>query len=177
MSAATQTAKEVLVWEYPAGENEPYVLRAGTAERGWLRFEEDPAACSTAEIEGGRWSLRRTGDIHPHVTAYSGDAPDPVAEFIPARRGGGVLNFAGGPRFGLKRGNIWGTKWCFHREGEGKGCSVCLSQEAGPLRTGATIQVCPDAARLPETQLLVVLAWYLRVLNFQLESENIGDVV
>ena len=51
--------------------------------------------------------------------------------------------------------------------------SVCLSQEAGPLMQGGKVSVCCGAADLPETPVLLLLAWFLRIMDFEMLMEGI----
>jgi hypothetical protein len=50
---------------------------------------------------------------------------------------------------------------------------VCLSQQSGPLASGGKVMVCSNAVHLAETPILVLLAWYLRVLAFEKLTESI----
>ena len=84
-----------------------------------------------------------------------------------------MVTFASGARYCWNRAKIWSGQWCFRREGE---ASICLSQHAGPLREGGRVSVCEQAAQLPETAVLVLLAWYLRVLAFETLIETIPTV-
>jgi hypothetical protein len=165
-----------LVWRYPQTAGSPYELSTATGTRGWLRFDERPGALSVGELDGRRWTFQHTGGSHPRVAIGHGDASAPVAEYVPWLTGGGVVSFAGGPSYCWNRSKIWSPTWCFRRQGESRGCSICVSQRAGPLRDGATVKVCGEAALLPETPILVLLAWYLRVMAFEILTESIPGV-
>ena len=54
--------------------------------------------------------------------------------------------------------------------------SVCLSQETGPLTQGGKVSVCCGAADLPETPVLLLLAWFLRIMDFEMLVEGIFRV-
>jgi hypothetical protein len=51
-----------------------------------------------------------------------------------------------------------------------------MSQHAGALTEGGKVSVCEQAAQAPETAVLILLAWYLRVLAFQNLIEAIPTV-
>jgi len=53
---------------------------------------------------------------------------------------------------------------------------VCLSQEAGPLRQGGKVSVCRGAADRPETPILLLLAWFLRIMDFEMLVEGLFRV-
>jgi len=170
-ASATPKGRE-LAWSSPQAGQRAFVLRAGEKEVGRLQFEDGVGGRSTAELDGRRWTFERTGAFYPSVTIYAEGASEPVAEFIPRLAGcGGVVSFASGVRYCWNRAHVWSASWCFRREGERS--SVCVTQEAGPLKSGGKAIVCCDAAPLAETPVLVLLAWYLRVLMFARMAESI----
>ncbi|HTQ57085.1 MAG TPA: hypothetical protein VMI94_21600 [Bryobacteraceae bacterium] len=162
-----------LVWQYPQRPDGVFELRVDGAELGWLRFENQPGADSIAELDGQRWSLRHTKGLLPRVTVRRENSNEPVAEFVPGLTGGGTVTFTAGPRYCWNRSKIWSPTWCFRRLGEGQGSSICVSQESGPLHNGGKVRICGNAAGLPEAPVLLLVAWYLRVLAFEKLAENI----
>ena len=113
-----------------------------------------------------RWSFEHTAGSHPHVIIRQHGSPLTLAEFAPRLTGGGIVTFATGERYCWNRAKIWSPRWCFRREGADS--AVCVSQQAGPLTEGGKVGICCDAAaRLPEVPVLILLAWYLRVLAFE----------
>ncbi|HEV2446560.1 MAG TPA: hypothetical protein VGS58_11580 [Candidatus Sulfopaludibacter sp.] len=164
-----------LTWRYPRSENSAYELSAGGEIRGRLRFDERAGTQSTGELGGQRWTFSHSGGAHPRVTIAREGSPEVIAEFVPWLTGGGVVTFSGGPGYCWNRAGIWSTTWCFRRQGESRG-SICVSQQAGPLRDGARVRICGEAAQVPETPVLVLLAWYLRILAFEILTETIPGV-
>ena len=162
-----------LVWRYPETEDGAFELSADEARLGWLRFDERAGAPSVAELAGQTWSFQHVGGALPHVKICKGNSPDAVAEFAPRLTGGGVVSFASGSSYCWNRAKIWSPTWCFRRQGEGQGSSVCVSQQAGPLRDGGRVKICGKAAGLPEAPVLVLLAWYLRVLAFEMLADSV----
>lgn len=171
MNTLAELANRELAWLYPRTEDGAFELRSGEADFGWLRFDERPGANSVGEIGGQRWRFQHTGEARPRVTVWAANSAHAIAEYVPWLVGGGVVSFAGGPCYCWNRAKIWGSQWCFRLQGQGS--SVCMSQQAGPLRDGGTVRVCSGAAVLPETPVLVLLAWYLRVLDFEMLIEAI----
>jgi hypothetical protein len=158
-----------LQWEYPKTPDDPYLLRDGTSEVARLWFAEEPWEKSHAELSGSRWSLVHTAGRHMRIAICRGDPEEEVAVF---ERGlaGGVVTFAGGTKYRWRKRGLRPGRWCFRREGDRS--SVCVSQLAGPLARGARVTVCPGAAAQPETPVLVLLAWYLRILEYQAEMDR-----
>jgi hypothetical protein len=62
----------------------------------------------------------------------------------------------------LRQTNFWGTEWAFETE-EGS-VAVVLSGPRGGFKQSGEVRVAESAARSPETPLLLLLIWYLRVL-------------
>jgi len=160
------------VWANPDSERQVFVLRARGEEIGWLQFESGLGVRSTAELEGQRWTFERTGVFHACVTIRIESSDASLAEFTPfLTGGGGVVSFTAGTQYCWNRARIWSTNWCFRCK-EHKS-TVCVSQEAGSLTGGGKVVICSDAAHLPETPVLVLLAWYLRVLAFERLAESL----
>jgi hypothetical protein len=85
-----------------------------------------------------------------------------------------MVSFDSGVRYRWKKADMWSGKWCF-RHAERKSC-VCLSQDAGPMVQGGRVSVCCGAADLPETPVLLLLAWFLRIMDFEMLVEGIFRV-
>ena len=137
-----------------------------------MEIHEGPGQRTFAGL-AERWGFEHSAASHPAVTVFRGDSCEVVAEYFPDLRGG-IVTFPSGSQFCWRRACLWGTRWCF--KGRGRSASVCLSQEAGPLIQGAKVTVCGEAAKLPETPILLLLAWYLRVLEFEREAERMTTV-
>ena len=178
-SAKTRTTSPVaaktreLIWQYPEQEGQPFLLWDDGVKAGWLEFNELPAV-STAEFQGQRWAFRYSDRLHPRITVHRGDSQEVFAEYVPSFTGGGMVSFDSGARYRWMRSDIWGARWCF-RHVEQKS-SICLSQEAGPLTQGGRVSVCCGAADLPETTVLLLLAWFLRIMDFEMLVEGIFRV-
>ncbi len=174
MTTLSEAAAHELTWQFPKTETHAFELLAAGETFGWLRFEDPAGVRATGELNGHRWIFWHGAGPHPHVAVFKDDGATPVAEYTPRLTGGGTVAFASGARYCWNRAKIWSTQWCFRREGEGS--SICLSQHAGALMEGGKVNVCGKAALLPEAAVLVLLAWYLRVLAFETLVETIPTV-
>jgi hypothetical protein len=173
MTSTSETKSRDLVWQYPKHEGQPFLLLDGGVEMGRLAFHEEPVA-SIGELMGQRWTFSYSTRLHPRVTVHRDDSQELVAEYVPCLTGGGVLFFNSGARYRWRKASVWGHKWCFCHP-EKKSC-VCLSQETGPLTQGGKVSVCCGEAGLPETPILLLLAWFLRILDFEMLVEGIFRV-
>ena len=165
MTTSSAVAERELTWECPADGRGPFVLHADGAEIGRLTFEKEMGSHSAAEYGGRRWTLEHSGYFHPHVTVRSADTGAVIAEFVPHLTGGGIVSFKNGPHFHWTRVHLWSDRWCFRCKANRS--AVCVTQEADRLASGGRVSVCADAAHLPDGPVLVLLAWYLRLLDFE----------
>jgi hypothetical protein len=173
MTSASEAKIRDLVWEYPEREGQPFLLLDAGVEIGRLAFHEEPAA-SIGEIRGQKWTFRYSARLHPRVTVYRGDSQELVAEYVPCLTGGGMVSFDSGVRYRWRKASVWGDNFCF-RHLEQKS-SVCLSQETGSLTQGGKVSVCCGSAGLPETPVLLLLAWFLRIMDFEMLVEGLFRV-
>jgi hypothetical protein len=173
MTSVPESKPREMTWEYPEEEGQPFLLWDEGVKAGWLRFHQEPAG-STGEFRGQRWVFRYSARLHPRITVYRGDSQQTLAEYVPSFTGGGCVSFDSGVRYRWRRADIWGTRWCFRRADEKS--SVCLVQEAGPLIEGAKVSVSGGAVGLPETPILLLLAWFLRIMDFEMLAEGIFRV-
>lgn len=173
MTALSEVATREMNWQFPRSLNAPFELYAAGAQVGSLRFEDLFGARAIGELEGKTWVFDYKCVPHASVSICKAGEETPVAEYVPRLTGGGIVTFAGGARYCWNRAKIWSSQWCFRREGQ---ASICMSQHAGALTEGGKVSVCEQAAQMPETAVLVLLAWYLRVLAFQNLTEAIPTV-
>lgn len=174
MTALSELQARELAWQFPQSEDQAFELRAAGEPLGWLRFDDRFGTRAVGELNGRKWIFQHSGGMHPRVIVLAEDSETLVAEFVPRAPGGGTVAFTSGARYCWNRARIWSPQWCFRREGET--ASICVSQYAGALTEGAKVKLCGEAAQLPETAVLVLLAWYLRVVAFETLTEQIPTV-
>jgi hypothetical protein len=170
MTSTAKTETRDMIWEYPKEEGKPFVLRGDSGALGWLDFHEEPEA-TIAAFGADKWVFRYTTRLRPRVTIYQAESNEPVAEFVPSILGGGIVSFASGARYRWKKFDLLHNRWCF-RHLHNKS-AVCLQQEAGPLAEGGKVSMCCGAAEQPETPILLLLAWFLRILDFEMLVEGV----
>jgi hypothetical protein len=146
-----------LEWIAPALPRQPFVLRAQGEPIGWLLCEDEAGARAEGELDSRRWTFESTSLPHARITIRGAD---PSGEFTD-----GIAAFSNGARYQWRRHHVWGATWCFHREGDRS--SVCVEQESDSLQSGGKVSLCCGGGQQPETPILVLLAWYLRVLAFE----------
>jgi hypothetical protein len=170
MALVSESKTRELIWEFPGQEDQPFTLWDEGVKAGCLRFQKAPAE-STGEFRGRRWEFRYSIRLHPRVTVHREGSPEAFAEYVPCFTGGGLVSFDSGVRYRWRRADVFGNRWCF-RHTEQKS-SVCLLQETGALTQGGKVSVCCGAADLPETPVLLLLAWFLRIIDFEMLTEGV----
>jgi len=151
-----------LEWRQPEALRRCYQLADEGREIASLRFESSFGSRATGECGGNSWTFKRTGFFATRVTVRVAGADNDLAVFTPTWTGGGSVEFNWGPSYRLRKKNFWGTEWAFEREDES--AAVTLSGLHGVLKQGARATVPPSAAGLPETPVLLLLIWYVRLL-------------
>ena len=90
--------------------------------------------------------------------------------------GTGWVVFSSGRRYHLRHTNFWGTQWALESlPGDDRSAVITLSANQGFFKQGGTVAVAQSADGLPETPVMLLLIWYLRVLMN--EDASAGAVV
>ena len=150
-------------WLHPVDGDRTFVLQAESKAVGRIRFEDECGARSAAEWNGRRWTFECTGAFRHCIVIRAEGSDTPVAEFTRFLAGGGVASFANGSQYNWVRTHLWSGRWCFRSRQQKS--AVCVSQQAGALMQGGRVAVCAGALEREETHVLVLLAWYLRILE------------
>jgi hypothetical protein len=162
MTALNPAVGTRLEWRQPRAFERYNELTVGDEITGTLRFEKRCGTLATAEYGGRSWTFKRTGFWSPRVSIREAGSPDDTAIFTPKWKGGGELAFQSGRRFTMKSVNFWGGQWTFETEDGAEVISV--HGPHGLLHNKGEVSVGLTAGRLPETPVLLLLIWYLRLL-------------
>jgi hypothetical protein len=153
-----------LVWTYAEPGGAGFVLHTGGEDIGRFDFTGAAEKRSHGELGGYRYAFEGAGTHHSPIHVYREGSDEVAAKFQRCLTGGGVVEFKNGARYCWTKPSVLSDRWCF-RSKENKS-TVCLLQETGPLSKGDRVMVCGEAAKLPEMPVLVLLAWYLRLVDF-----------
>jgi len=127
-----------------------------------LRFEKGWGSLATGECGGSRWTFKRTGFLSPRITVRQVGSETDIAVFTPSWSGCGWVVFNSGRRYQLRPLNFWRSEWAF--ETEAGTPAITLAGPKGMFKHGGTSQVAREVAALPETPVLLMLMWYVRLL-------------
>ena len=173
MKALSSTVGTDLYWMQPAGlDNRWFELRAGGSLVATLGFESLCDSLARAESADGSWTFRRVGILNPRVTVRKAGEEASLAIYTPRWTGReGTLEFPDGRVFGWVQANFWATKfqitdaagysWVSFESGAEK------SRLSDIFKTQARVEIDLRGRALSELPLLVLLGWYLVILQKQ----------
>jgi hypothetical protein len=154
--------QDELEWRQPDALHRLYQLTRNGETIATLRFEKCSGSLATGEYAQKQWTLKRTGFLSPRVLVREAGSEVDLAVFTPNWTGKGWLAFANGRRYQLRSTNFWQTEWAF--EAEDGSPTVILTGPHGVFKQGGHATVTESAASLPETPVMLLLIWYLRIL-------------
>lgn len=175
MTALNQAVGARFEWRQPEAFRRYHELLADGQTVASLRFEKKCGTLATAEYGDARWTFKRTGFWSPRVTVRQPGSETDLAIFTPRWSGGGELAFAAGRKFQLKSLSFWGGEWAFETEDGSEVLSV--RGPHGLVRNSGEASLGLAAASLPETPILLMLIWYLRLLMLEDAAATAGAVV
>ncbi|MGA2590456.1 MAG: hypothetical protein ABSH32_11105 [Bryobacteraceae bacterium] len=157
-----QTVGHELEWRQPEILRRIYQLTCNGSEVAILSFESRYGSLATGECGQGKWTFKRTGFLSPRVSIREAGSETDLAIFTPGWTGSGSLAFGSGRRYQLRPTNFWHTEWAFQTEDGNP--AVTLSGPHGVFKQGGNAGVAQSAAGSPETPVMLLLIWYLRIL-------------
>jgi hypothetical protein len=154
--------EDEMEWCQPETLHRLYQLTRNGETIATLRFEKYGGSLATGEYAQKQWTFKRAEFLSPRVLAREAGSEADLAVFTPSWTGRGWLAFASGRRYQLRPTNFWSTEWVF--EAEDGTAAVILTGPHGVFKQGGHATVTESAASLPETPVMLILIWYLRIL-------------
>ena len=162
MRPISEVATQQLLWVQPAARKKAHELRAGDEVVATLVFQG--ASLADAVAADQHWTFKRQGFWNPRVTARVAGTDAEVAVFRPRWMGGGSLDSPKGKTIDLSAANLWHTRWVWK---EGDSTPVLFKAHQGFIKSGAEVEITPDAVKRSDLPLLVLLGYYLILLYAQ----------
>lgn len=161
MRSLADVADQALVWHQTARLKRNFELRAGDEVVATLRFQRGTLA--DAEVANMRWTFKREGFWHRRVVIrLPGSDADSGAVQL-SWRGGGTLALPDGRTVRLAAANVWRSEWIWGENHDAP--LVRFESRQGFMRLEGHVDVLGRALKPEELALLVMLGWYLIVLN------------
>lgn len=173
MQALSATVGTGFYWVQPNGLNDRWFeLRTGDAVVATLGFESLCSSLARAESADGSWTLKQVGILNRRVTVRRAGEEAELAVYTPRWTGReGVLEFPGGRVFYWTQTNFWATEYQITDPAGNLLVSVESGAEKPRLsdvfKTQARVEIGLRGRALPELSLLVLLGWYLIILQKQ----------
>jgi hypothetical protein len=173
--ALNRTVGTQFEWRQPEAFRRFHELMACGKTVASLRFEKGCGTLATATYGDARWTFKRTGFWSPRVTVRQAGSETDLAIFTPRWTGGGQLAFAAGRQFQLKSLSFWGGEWVFETADGSEAVSV--RGPRGLMKHSGEASLGLSARSLPETPILLLLIWYLRLLMLEDAAATAGASV
>jgi hypothetical protein len=169
MEALSTAIGSKLFWAQPKTLERQFELRTEGCLFGTLRFEKALGTLATASSAAGRWTFKRAGFMNPRVTIREAGRDADLAVYWPKLWGGGVLECANGSRFQWKSMNFWATTWGFADTREELVFTMKPGAEKSKLsdllKSQAIVEIGTPSYALAELPLLLMLGWYLMIMQ------------
>jgi hypothetical protein len=159
-----------LHWVQPKAFHRCFELRRGEHVVGTLEFRSACGSLALAVTSAGRWTFKRVGFFSPRVTVRREGEETDLALYRARWTGTeGILEFPDRRTYMWKAANFWATQFGFHRADGGPLVTFSSGSGEGGLsnlfKSQARVEMPPAARKAEEVPLLVVLGWYLMVLQ------------
>ena len=161
MRPIADVADQALVWHQTARLKRNFELRAGDEVVATLRFQRGTLA--DAEAANVRWTFKREGFWHRRVMIrlLGSDADSGAVQL--SWRGGGTLALSDGRTIRLAAANVWRSEWIWAENQDAP--LVRFKSRQGFMKLEGQVDVLGRGVKPDELALLVILGWYLIVLN------------
>ncbi len=161
-----------LSWIQPKTSARAFELRVGDELLATLRFQSAFGSLAVADSSAGSWTFKRVGFFNPRVTVRVAGQEFDTAVYTPRWTGSdGKLAFANGRTYRWSVANFWSTKFQIcDLDGEpliGYHSGSEKPRLSDIFKTQAFVQVTPRGRELPDLPLLVLVGWYLIILQHE----------
>jgi hypothetical protein len=153
------------------GEPHTYQLSSGADPVATLHWERPAETHATAEAEGVRWTLKRSGFLSPTVSLRDTATGKDLA-LLHVHLNSSLLQVAGGGTYRWTRTGFWIPAWEFQDSG-GKELVDFEPVREGARLDGGLLDVSPAGRTEPNLLLMLVLGWYFIVQSW-IEDEAVA---
>lgn len=151
-----------LLWVRPSPDGKLYKLQSGDEDVAVLRWEKSTGSLAQAETSTGKWTLKRIGYLQPRLSVRRAGSEQDLAWFEPGVGGGGAVHLASGHIFRWSS-NFWRAEWAWVNAAGKHG--VKFHRQFSEKEREGTVQIEPGVLPERELPILIVLGWYLIILQ------------
>jgi hypothetical protein len=162
-----------LRWTRVHGPPHTFQLSAGDTAIARLVWSRPHGSLAIAETADGRWSLKRAGFLHAHLTVRREGSDKDVARLVAAWRDHRI-ELSGGEAFDLKRASMLVPAWTVLDARTGGELVHIEPVREGRQLEGGIYEVAPAARTLAALPLVLALSWYFVVLAW-FEDETVSE--
>jgi len=166
----------VAAWTHPLGitfglaQKKPMVK--GDDVVATMKFRNMFGTLATGESADGCWTFKRLGFLSTRVTIRACDSADDLAVFKNNTwSGGGTLEIPDGRKYPANS-NFWHTRYEIKTDGDSP---LVTFHRAGILHLSSNVDIHDAARSLRELPWLVMLGWYLTVMQHQDSAAAAGS--
>jgi hypothetical protein len=163
MKAITNATGSALQWNKPKLFERRYELRDRGEVIAAMTWDSLLGCSATATTAEGIWRFRRHGIVSSRVTIARSGSETEIATFVRRWTGSGTLQTPGGEPVAWIRQGFWGCRWLFV---DTTGRPLVRFHSTLSARSAA-VEIEPEARSHRNLALLLVLGWYLIVLEAQ----------
>ena len=174
MNSLTNLSGEQLNWIQPKTAHQLFELKTQNDVYGILNFPKSHGSLAEAETADGKWTLKRVGFFHPHITIRNYGEENDLGIFKPnIMATSGTLEFNGGRKYVWEASNFWATKFDFKNEAGDSVVTFKSGIEDPKLKdwfkTQARVEFVKGKEPAEDISLLIMLGWYL-IIVLQMDS-------
>jgi hypothetical protein len=152
-----------LRWTQPHALTQEFELLAGGVVGATLTFRGMFGSQATGRSRDGCWTFKRLGFIATRVSIRVCETEADLAVFRNSTwSGGGTLELPDGRKCPANC-NFWQTRYEIRTESDSP--LVTFSRVGGLFHLSSDVEIHPDAVAWPELPWLVMLGWYLTVMQ------------
>jgi len=170
MKQLVEAKDKEIFWEQPKVSQRNFFLRSEEATFGQLEFNSSFSTMAVATLGDVQWTLKRVGFFSTRITIRQAGSVVDFATYHPKWTGSqGLVRFASGEEYTWNVANFMSTRYTFSRTG-GLELITYLSGSRTKkfpniFKQDARVSIAPDAWLTKELPILVLLGWYLVILQ------------
>lgn len=162
-----------LRWTRIPGEIHSSVLMADETAIATLEWKKPHGSLAIGQTKEARWSLKRAGFLHAHLTVRREGSEKDVARLVISWRDHRI-ELSDGSAYDLKRASRLVPAWTISGTTTRTPLVEIEPVREGRRLEGAIYTVAPEGRGLPALPILLILSWYFVVLDW-FEDETVAE--